>query len=125
MKYLLFFEAVLLSFYYHMRLLVIKQSNFGAVMTESFQKYPENQLIPIRECIRRSNKFLPGKSRCLINALTAKSMLNRRHFVCTLYLGVKKTDSGSLQAHAWLRCGEYIVSGFCNFDEYTVVSTFT
>ncbi len=67
---------------------------------------------------------LQWKDSCLIRALTAKKLLNARGERCTLYLGVAKPKDGSLQAHAWLRCGTLYVTGGEIRDEYTVTGIF-
>lgn len=66
----------------------------------------------------------PWDSNCLARALTGKRMLRRRRVDCTIYLGVKKSDPRSLEAHAWLRCGEKIITGEPGHDQFIVVATF-
>lgn len=68
-------------------------------------------------------KHTPWKSKCLVRALTAKKMLNHRHFPCTLYMGVQINHVGEMEAHAWLRCGNLYVTGGTG-EGYTVTTIF-
>lgn len=50
---------------------------------------------------------------CLPQAMAAQRMLRRRGIRSTLYLGVApdRADARAIQAHAWLRAGDKIVTG--------------
>ena len=63
------------------------------------------------------------ESKCLVRALTARKLLLRKGITCTLYLGVGKDEDGNMIAHAWLRCGEYYVTGG-NGADYAMVAKF-
>jgi hypothetical protein len=54
-------------------------------------------------------------------------MLKRRNIPATVYLGVMKDESRpeKLAAHAWVRCGEFILTGAKGHQQYTVVSKFS
>jgi hypothetical protein len=67
----------------------------------------------------------PWRCKCLEQAVAAKMMLRTRGIASTLYLGVARDPAGtSVQAHAWLRCGSYYVTGGEDRERYAVVSTF-
>lgn len=53
----------------------------------------------------------PWESKCLVRALVAKKMLNRRKCSCTLYMGVMVDETSGMVAHAWLRCEDIFVTG--------------
>lgn len=65
----------------------------------------------------------PWKSKCLVKALTAQIMLERRKISSTLYLGVAK-DRNKLIAHAWLRSGQVIVTGAREMPGFKEVARF-
>lgn len=65
----------------------------------------------------------PWESKCLVQALTAQRMLKSRGISTTIYLGVRK-DENEMKAHAWLRCGEYYVTGGAIREQYIVVAKF-
>ena len=64
------------------------------------------------------------ESMCMVRALTAKKMLNRRGFPCTLYMGVAKDSDGKMIAHAWCRCGKIYVTGGNGHKKYTVTAIY-
>ena len=79
----------------------------------------------IRWAIGAVSRRAPWRCKCLEQAVAAKVMLRRRGMESTLYLGVARENSGaSVQAHAWLRCGSYYVTGGEDRARYAVVSTF-
>lgn len=66
----------------------------------------------------------PWESKCLVRALTAKRMLNRRGLLCTLYMGVQQAQGEEMTAHAWLRCGSVFVTGGNGAKAYAVTAIF-
>lgn len=66
------------------------------------------------------------ESACLAQALTGMAMLSRRGIGATLYLGVAKDESNpeSVIAHAWVRCGDDILTGADGFERYSPISSF-
>lgn len=55
---------------------------------------------------------LLGDKPCLVQALVARRLLARRGIPATLRIGVARSDSGALLAHAWLEHeGEIIIGG--------------
>lgn len=74
--------------------------------------------------IQTMSRYTPWDSKCLVRALAAMKMLERRKIDSTLYLGTAKDETGSMVAHAWLRSGPYYVSGAEEMKRFTVVGTF-
>lgn len=64
------------------------------------------------------------ESRCLVKAIAAMRMLERRGISCTLYMGMAREETGRLVAHAWLRSGPYYITGAEEKERYTCVATF-
>ena len=62
---------------------------------------------------------------CLPQAMAGRWMLQRRGYSSTLYLGVTRCPKEGLRAHAWLRCGDLILTGEEGREEFTVVARFT
>lgn len=86
----------------------------------------EEELVKIRmvtRATRSAGNNLPWECKCLVQATTAKMMLNRRKIETTLYLGVLK-ESG-FGAHAWLKVGDRILTGRESAPYCSVVSYFT
>ncbi|WP_075999275.1 lasso peptide biosynthesis B2 protein [Pseudohalioglobus lutimaris] len=71
-------------------------------------------------------RFTPWQSRCLVQVLTLQRLMAKEGIGGRFYLGVnRKSESGELSAHAWLRCGEQIVNGAYGHEQFAVVSTFS
>jgi hypothetical protein len=66
----------------------------------------------------------PWRCLCLEQAVAAKMMLRLRRYPNTLYLGVAHSTEEKIEAHAWLRCGLFYVTGGAGRDRFAVVSTF-
>lgn len=73
----------------------------------------------------KASKMTPWQSKCLVQALTAQRMLKSKGVPTTIYLGVKKGKDNTMLAHAWVRCGRYVITGGANKNEYTVVARFS
>ncbi len=83
-----------------------------------------NLLKNISWAITTMSRQVLWKSVCLDQAVAGKIMLWRRGIHSTLYLGLAKKDDDELLAHAWLRSGEIILTGWREKDNYAVVATF-
>jgi hypothetical protein len=75
--------------------------------------------------IRRAQRMLPFRAKCLAEAVAAKQMLDQRGIKSTLYLGVSKDDKKKLIAHAWLRAGNFIVTGKKGMEKFVEVGRFS
>ncbi|ABQ25557.1 lasso peptide biosynthesis B2 protein [Geotalea uraniireducens] len=98
----------------------------GTHMAESASVLdPHGREVPlaVSRAIVRAAWRLPWDCKCLAQAMTGKAMLKRRGVPSTLYLGVAK-DKEQLAAHAWLRCGDIILTGGQGKERFTVVSSF-
>lgn len=99
-----------------------KQHNQSPV---TFDTNPErDQARRIGRAVTTMSRYVPWDSACLAQAVAGKFMLQRRHIPSTLYLGVAKDGDAKMIAHAWLRCGDVIVTGAPQHQRFTVVSTF-
>lgn len=83
------------------------------------------KLKKISSIIGLASKHTLWQSQCLVRALAAMRMLERRRIESTLYLGTAKDEKGELIAHAWLRSGSYYISGAEEMKRFTVVHTFS
>ncbi|WP_242847663.1 lasso peptide biosynthesis B2 protein [Niameybacter massiliensis] len=73
--------------------------------------YVYRQAKKIGQVVSMVSRYTPWESKCLVQAMVAQYLLKRRKIPATLYLGVAKGSEGDLKAHAWLRCGQMIVTG--------------
>ena len=74
--------------------------------------------------VQTAGRYTPWESKCLAQGMAAKMMLKRREIPSTLYLGVLKEGHKGLSAHAWIRCGDRILTGARGHRRFTVVATF-
>ena len=129
---LLFAEAIFTSAYVKTTLLFLP---FGKVAhwLGSVQEQPADTTLPdkrnlvkkIKFAVQLCNKYMPWPTECYTSSLTAKIMLKRRKLPSILYFGFRKDGNGHLKGHAWLQCAEMIVTGFCDFSQYQVHSSFS
>lgn len=78
----------------------------------------------VARAITRAARHVPFRAVCLQEAFAALLMLRRRGLAATIHLGVARTDTGGLKAHAWSRCGDVQVTGFSAASAFVPVATF-
>jgi hypothetical protein len=79
-------------------------------------------LIPIIRAMRRGCRYLPFECKCLVQALAARWMLAVRKMSSSAHLGVAKNATGALKAHAWVKVGEFFVTGKEGVEEYSEIT---
>jgi hypothetical protein len=103
--------------------------SLGKVMPGSDANQPQDdnrQAAMFGWAVRTAARYTPWKSTCLVQAIAVNKLLRRHSIPGTLYLGVKKDDvrPSELNAHAWVRSGNRIVTGEGGWQQYEVVSSF-
>lgn len=78
----------------------------------------------ITKAIRVMSRYTPWKSTCMVRAVAALKMLEKRGIESTLYMGVARDKQGQMIAHAWLRSGAHYVSGDDAMQGFVVVEKF-
>jgi transglutaminase superfamily protein len=78
----------------------------------------------VGRAITRAARNVPFRAVCLQQAFAALLMLRRRGLAATIHLGAARTDTGSLKAHAWSRCGDVQVTGFAAARAFVPVAAF-
>jgi hypothetical protein len=79
----------------------------------------------ISQIIHLASRYTFWESECLVKAIAARKMLDRRGITSTLYLGVGRVENAELVAHAWLRSGPFYVTGSEGMERFTVVARFS
>lgn len=123
-------KTYLLTGYYRLCILLIPfnklKKRLGSINEESIQNesnrnYKEARLIQwVVEHVAHNS---PWDSKCMVQAWTAQRLLRSKNISSTLYLGVGKDDDGKMIAHAWIRSGQFYVTGG-NGDGYAIVARF-
>ena len=127
--YILFVEAWCLL---HVAKLVILFMPFkkiaswlGSLGVESVHDlHSTDMFTKIEHAVRRAAKCTLHESKCYDQALTAKALLGQCSLPATIYFGLAKENENQLMAHAWVRCGERIISGKAGMERFTVVACF-
>lgn len=121
--------TVFISLYYSLYIKVVPmekaKKRFGIAGKESPKTdTPENILLGMRlsHVVDAVCSKVPWECKCLVRALTIRRLLKNRKIKSTMYLGIKRTD-GKLDAHAWVRCAEFYLSGGKG-EGYAVVEKF-
>ncbi len=71
--------------------------------------------------VRVAANHVPWRSDCFPQTIAAHTLLRRCGYASTIHLGVERTGEDGLAAHAWLTCGDTIVTGGEDLDRYTEV----
>ncbi len=106
--------------------IIFKRLGLKGVESE-FELLAEQRKIVLllEKTMRRVVRFLPLRVKCFARALTAKRILKKHYIPSTIYLGVAKEGSNKLIAHAWLRCGDIIVTGKEEMAKFKTILFFT
>jgi len=78
----------------------------------------------VSSAIQMMSKHTIWESACLVQAIAAMKMLERRGIESTIYLGTAKDEKQKMVAHAWVRSGPYYVTGSKGMNSFTVVGMF-
>ncbi len=70
-------------------------------LTESMPQAPPQAVAQAQTDVRRAHRLLPFPPNCLLDSLTAATLVRRQGFSVPLAIGVRK-EHGEVQAHAWL-----------------------
>lgn len=76
----------------------------------------------ITKVITVTGNKITKDSKCLVQASSARIMLNKRGIPSTLYLGVKKNEIYNMKPHAWLVVNDQVMLGGGELDQYVPVS---
>jgi hypothetical protein len=88
-----------------------------------FSQVTEHDYLVVAKVINGLASRTPWSSTCLVKALAAHRMLAMRGIKSKIHLGVKKSDSKELEAHAWLSVDGTVIIGGENMHEYREVTS--
>ncbi|MGC2491326.1 lasso peptide biosynthesis B2 protein [Candidatus Binatus sp.] len=61
--------------------------------------------------VETAGRIVPAGGNCLVRAIAGREMLARRGIGSHVRVGVAKNSPDLLRAHAWLECGDRIITG--------------
>ena len=81
----------------------------------------EGLLRRVSYAVRAAGANLPWRSDCFPQAIAASKLLRGYGLSSTVHLGVEKAGGDELLGHAWLTCGEAVVTGGNELDRYVEI----
>lgn len=102
--------------------------SLGVAMVETDMNIEDSKKETLREvavAINIISKYTIWESMCLVKAIAASKMLEKRGIESTLYLGTSKDETGKMIAHAWLRTGQYYITGGEGIEKFTVIGKYS
>lgn len=127
--YMLFVEAWFLLHFAKLVILFMPfkkiASRMGRLQIESTHDLQSmEKTTQIEHAVRRASRYTLYDSKCYDKALTAKALLFQIGLPATIYFGLAKEAGNQLSAHAWVRCGNKIITGKAGMDRFTIIACF-
>ncbi len=113
------FSMLFLPFKYYRHLLGRMQVTSSPEFSQSdIEKAKKIRAIVLSVC-----NNTPWESKCLVQAISCKKMLKKNGIETTLYLGVyKNPETKKLEAHAWLKMGDIVLTGRHGMEKFKIVN---
>ncbi len=90
--------------------------------SNSTQIEPDQDLLQrIAYAVSAAANNVPWRSDCFPQTIAAHMLLKRYGHASTIHFGVERVGEDALSGHAWLTCGETVVTGAAELDRYTKV----
>jgi len=90
-------------------------------VTTSAPSPDEEVLQRIGFAVAAAANNVPWRSDCFPQAIAASRLIKGYGYSSTIHLGVERTGDEGLAGHAWLTCGDTVVTGGSDLDRYTEV----
>lgn len=88
-----------------------RRNNRALTLDKTRARVTPAKLARIAYVIPRLSDRLPWRSDCLIQAIAAQNWLLASGMPSEIQIGVENPKDGQFGAHAWLICGESVVTG--------------
>ena len=83
---------------------------------------PDPELLQrIGRAVAVAANHVPWRSDCFPQTIAGRSLLKRYGIASTIHFGVERIGEEGLAGHAWLTCGETVVTGDTDLDRYTEI----
>jgi hypothetical protein len=66
---------------------------------------------------------VPWRADCFPQTIAARMILKNKGYPSTIHIGVERVGDNVLNGHAWLTCGETVVTGDYDLQRYTELHT--
>jgi transglutaminase superfamily protein len=74
-------------------------------------KFTDADTSRISWAVETAGRVVPSGKNCLVRAIAGRDMLARRGIGSQIRLGIAKNSADVLSGHAWLECGDRIITG--------------
>ena len=92
--------------------------------SESTEAEPDVALLDrVSFAVGAAANNVPWRSDCFPQTIAARMLLKRQGYASTIHFGVHRTGEDGLAGHAWLTCGDTVVTGGVDLDRYTELPT--
>lgn len=81
------------------------------VAQQQLSPQQEQQALHIKRIALAVCRYTPWESKCLVQAVTCRQLLLKKGIHTTLFLGIKTSDTAKMEAHAWLKLNDRILTG--------------
>ena len=71
--------------------------------------------------VRAAANIVPWRSDCFPQTIAARMLLRRFGYASTIHFGVDRVGEDGLEGHAWLTCGETVITGGEDLNRYTEI----
>jgi hypothetical protein len=84
-------------------------------------------VMKVKSAVIGVSKYTPWESKCMVQAVAAKWLLEKYNIPSTIYFGIMKDPqkNSELKAHAWLIVGEYVMTGREGHRAFKVVNYYS
>lgn len=65
----------------------------------------------VQWAVPRAAKHVPWRSDCLVQATAGQNWLQKHNILSEIDLGARRLPNGALDAHAWLKCQDQVITG--------------
>ena len=117
-EYFLLFKICLMGFFFSSLIYILpfrKLHNSlgkkGKLLTFDLTEHDISELKQVNLAFRRVKKYFPIPIKCLASALTAKKILKKKGYKSIIHIGLSRQTQKNIAAHAWLSCGDIIITG--------------
>jgi len=89
---------------------------------DNYDNVAIEKALHIKQLVLIVTSHTPWASKCLVQDIVCKRLLQKEGIKTTLYLGAATTAEKKLDAHAWLKCGNIVLTGRLGHKRFKVVN---
>jgi hypothetical protein len=80
---------------------------------------PDSELLKsVAYAVQAAANNVPWRSDCFPQSIAGWMLLKHHGYGSTIHLGVERSGNDELAGHAWLTCGDTVVTGGAELDRY-------